>query len=353
MREYLPGVICLIILIYSIYKSLHDSLAKSNLDEAITPIISTASTIISFFIIIGYYEKLDILIGKLLIKVIGRTLGNNGLLHICVLLGIFELIRFLIIMILKVLHKFSLNSAINILNRNKPFLVCFSIIFGIIRGLILIILICIPLVIYNGVVDENLRISLLDNFTPYNRMEALVDKGKVEIISNGVIENISNSKIVYYNGITIEEGVESNEDIRLKALEITKRCETDREKAEALYKWIGSNIRYDDEKAIKVMEENVTCESGAIVTFRDRKGICFDYSCLYVAMAKEVNLKVRLIVGEAFNGESFISHAWNQVYLADEGKWVNLDTTFYVAGDYFDTPDFEKEHVAKSIAGEF
>lgn len=42
-----------------------------------------------------------------------------------------------------------------------------------------------------------------------------------------------------------------------------------------------------------------------ISAFKKRSGICFDYSCLYVAMARAVNLKVRLLTGTAYDGEKY------------------------------------------------
>ena len=93
-------------------------------------------------------------------------------------------------------------------------------------------------------------------------------------------------------------------------------------------------------------------ESGAICAFNTRTGVCFDKACLYVAMARAAGLKVRLISGEAFDGEKYVGHAWNQVYLKDENNWINVDTTFYEAGNYFDSNLFN-EHKVDSIVGEW
>ena len=70
-------------------------------------------------------------------------------------------------------------------------------------------------------------------------------------------------------------------------------------------------------------------------------------------MCRAVNIKVRMIIGEAYNGEEYISHAWNQVYLKNQRKWINVDPTFYMAGNYFNNPNFNSDHKEKSIAGEW
>ena len=94
-------------------------------------------------------------------------------------------------------------------------------------------------------------------------------------------------------------------------------------------------------------------DSGAIAAFNNRSGICFDYSCLYVAMARAVNLKVRLLTGSAYDGSQYGPHAWNEVYISEIEKWVPVDTTFYLAGNYFNNDDFYEDHIIDSIAGEW
>lgn len=163
----------------------------------------------------------------------------------------------------------------------------------------------------------------------------------------------SSQRIIYYNGITLDEGVRSNAQIDSFARNIVKNDETGLEKARTIYMWIGKNISYDNNKAQEVINNDFDVQSGAIPTFNTRKGICFDYSCLYVAMCRAVGLKVRLITGEGFNGMSWINHAWNQVYIKEEGKWINVDTTFSSAGNYFDSSRFIFDHRNGQVAGEW
>ncbi|NFF68539.1 transglutaminase-like domain-containing protein, partial [Clostridium sporogenes] len=73
----------------------------------------------------------------------------------------------------------------------------------------------------------------------------------------------------------------------------------------------------------------------------------------FIAMCRANDIKVRLITGEGFNGVSWVSHAWNQVYIPEEGRWINVDTTFYKGGNYFDTKRFDIDHRKSQIAGEW
>lgn len=163
-----------------------------------------------------------------------------------------------------------------------------------------------------------------------------------------------NSKtIIYYNGITLDEGVKSDENINKFARNLVKNCSTDREKAKKIYNWIGKNISYDNKKAEKIFKNIYDIKSGAIPTYYSKKGICFDYSCLYVVMCRANNMDVRLITGRGFNGVSWVGHAWNQVYLKEEKRWINVDTTFSKGGNYFDTNRFIIDHGEARIAGEW
>jgi len=165
--------------------------------------------------------------------------------------------------------------------------------------------------------------------------------------------NNTNNVVVYYNGVTLEQGVKSNTNIDGFARTLASKETTTNGKAKILYNWVGNNVSYDNEKASKVLNNDFNVSSGAIPTFNTSKGICFDYSCLYVAMCRANNIKVRLITGEGFNGVSWVSHAWNQVYIPEGGNWINVDTTFYKGGNYFNSKRFEIDHKAAQIAGEW
>lgn len=162
-----------------------------------------------------------------------------------------------------------------------------------------------------------------------------------------------NNTIIYYNGVTLEEGVRSNNEIDQFARSLVQNESSTSEKAKVIYYWISKNLDYDEDKANKVLNDDFNVESGAIPAFQTRKGICFDYSCLYVAMCRANGVKVRLVTGEGFNGVSWVGHAWNQVYLKEEDRWINVDTTFAKGGNYFDSMRFQRDHKNPRLAGEW
>lgn len=187
-----------------------------------------------------------------------------------------------------------------------------------------------------------------------NSVNIVVKQNDLQNIPNGKLKDIPPGKtIVYYNGVTLDEGIKSNQQINNFARNLVENERSTIGKARKLYDWEGRNIDYDYNKANLVLNNNFNVESGAIPTFESRKGICFDYACLYVAMARANNMKVRLVTGEGFNGVSWVSHAWNMVYIPESGKWINVDTTFSKGGNYFDSRIFDLDHKNSKIIGEW
>lgn len=182
----------------------------------------------------------------------------------------------------------------------------------------------------------------------------VVKQNNLENLPNGKISDTSPGRtIVYYNGVTLDEGIKSNQQINNFARNLVDAEGNTTSKAKKLYDWEGQNIAYDYNKANLVLNNNFDIQSGAIPTFESRKGICFDYATLYVAMARANNIKVRLVTGEGFNGVSWVSHAWNMVYIPETDKWINVDTTFSKGGNYFNSRIFDLDHRNAKIIGEW
>lgn len=93
-------------------------------------------------------------------------------------------------------------------------------------------------------------------------------------VQNDSVSSDYLKKIVIYNGTTVEQGIKSNEEIDSKACFITKDAHSDREKAKIIYTWIGTNIKYDNNKADIILSENLDKndfpESGAICAYSSR-----------------------------------------------------------------------------------
>ncbi|WP_052339914.1 transglutaminase-like domain-containing protein [Gorillibacterium massiliense] len=108
-----------------------------------------------------------------------------------------------------------------------------------------------------------------------------------------------------------------------KAKELTKNAKTEQEKVSLLYDYITKTIVYDDKK-IKTLSNNYIPVIDNVLA--DGKGICYDYSTLFAAMLRSLNIPTKLMMG--YKKDISVYHAWNQVYLKDKGKWVTIDTTY-------------------------
>lgn len=104
------------------------------------------------------------------------------------------------------------------------------------------------------------------------------------------------------------------------ALSIARTKKTDKEKFDVLYKFMVKSFVYDYQKAATVGTRYVPVID---TTYREKKGICYDYSSLFASMLRSLGIPARLAEGSSTFTNVY--HAWNEVYL--NGKWVSIDTT--------------------------
>lgn len=175
------------------------------------------------------------------------------------------------------------------------------------------------------------------------------------LVDSGISDGSGKLPIIeYFNGVTLDEAIKSNDAIDRTAKKIVGSETEDKKKAYRLYEWICSNITYDYDKAEQIVVDPTVVASGSKVAYTERRGVCFDYATLYVSMCRAVNLKVRLVTGLGYSGSVWGDHAWNQVYSSEENRWINVDTTFGSSGyDYFDRANFSSSHKDADIQGEW
>jgi len=159
--------------------------------------------------------------------------------------------------------------------------------------------------------------------------------------------------ITYFNGVSLDEAIKSNPQIDETAGNLVGNETNSNKKAYSLYQWVSRNIKYDYEKAASISKDPKGISSGSIIAFETRKGVCFDYSSLYISMCRAVGVKVRLITGLGYSGIAWGDHSWNQVYSEEEDRWINVDATFGTNGNYFDKRDFSVDHRYAEIQGEW
>ena len=354
MRELVAYVICAIVILYGIRESIGTAFEERTLKYSLYKVLYYFSILLTFFLVIVNLNLVMTIIIRFKLQYL-TFIYNTKYTNSIILIIFFCISQNIIYVLLKLLSQPVLSSFKSSEKRAIP-LCIISGFLGFIKGLVIILIAFVGVITYNRTIGDNNKIDLFNDFLAYDRIKTIIFtetsfKNDMHPVNDNTISTANN--IIYYNGVTLEEGIQSNEEIDNKAKEIIKFCEDDRSKAKRIYTWIGTNIQYDSEKASKALNEEELNGSGSIVAWCNGKGICFDYACLYVSMARAVGLKVRLVTGEAFDGNSHGPHAWNQVYLTDEEKWINVDTTFYISGDYFDSNLFDEDHIEEEIAGEW
>lgn len=118
-----------------------------------------------------------------------------------------------------------------------------------------------------------------------------------------------------------------------KALELTSRCETDGNKAVALFSFVRDSIHYNVYMISTFFEDFV-----ASTTLKRGKGYCVQKAVLLAALARSAGIPSRLVFAKIRNHRMpkelmeqtgirfFPSHGYTQLYL--KGKWVNVTAAF-------------------------
>lgn len=124
------------------------------------------------------------------------------------------------------------------------------------------------------------------------------------------------------------EKIESDEpELIAKAKEITEEITTDYKKAQAIFEYINVNMSYD--------ESSTYANKGALSALESMRGVCEEFTTLFVAMCRAVNIPSRAIEGyklednfsgDEIIGKNLINHVWAEIYL-DEFGWVPVEPT--------------------------
>ncbi|BAH07986.1 hypothetical protein CKR_2935 [Clostridium kluyveri NBRC 12016] len=380
-----------LVFLYPLIKGFLFKFSSKDLKLDIDDVNRNISFIIALITGIYFWRKIFIQhsynLYNILPEYIGNYFENNSFLVYAIVIPVFIFIVYRIIkLLLNLMNYLTLYPLIDSIDgflkfKSNIFKRILGMIFQLPRSICYVLLISFILNIISMFNINSKLNTYLESSRPYNSIcreiiipvtNSNIAKQLPNIINNSfkIVIKQSNSKdtqnvndlsrfkndegsIIYYNGVTIEEGIKSNQEINTFAKALGTEGSNTTERSEILYNWIGTNISYDHEKATKVLSNDFDVQSGAIPTFSSKKGICFDYACLYVAMARANNMKVRLITGEGFNGINWVSHAWNQVYIPEGNQWINVDTTFYKGGDYFNSKRFQLDHRDSQIAGEW
>ncbi|ASA25573.1 transglutaminase-like domain-containing protein [Paenibacillus donghaensis] len=158
--------------------------------------------------------------------------------------------------------------------------------------------------------DGSYKVSVLENTTG----------NKYKAVHSEVVDVSTNNKNSVYLSSVQNVKWNSSDKAILKAKQLTQGKTTDQEKVKAIYNYVVENVKYDYSLANSVTTDYIPNIDN---TLTSKKGICYDYSSLFAAMLRSVDIPAKLVMGNT----SYVAqyHAWNEVFL--DGKWVIIDTT--------------------------
>ena len=177
--------------------------------------------------------------------------------------------------------------------------------------------------------DETVKIAYDEN--------ALVSEFTPQIVEDAYryLDEIYLEKYPEFGLSTVFGSEVDNTQLQNLADAIAQGCETDREKAYAVYEWINRNIIYDE-----------TAYDYPIDVFMTRRGVCNGYAMLMSDLLRKMDViavsssgwqdNMNLVtMGEQFqkleNGMfKYVGHAWCFVYL--DGEWELFDPINAVKG---------------------
>lgn len=122
------------------------------------------------------------------------------------------------------------------------------------------------------------------------------------------------------------------------AYAITKDAKSDNDKVLAIYKWITSNISYDNELRLspKLQKEFYTSEENVVKKVLQRKmALCGGFAFLFKSLCENVGVSAEVIHGFTKDYSGKIqknkqpSHTWSAVKL--NGQWQLIDITWAIS----------------------
>lgn len=159
---------------------------------------------------------------------------------------------------------------------------------------------------YKNVYSESANIQLDSDINVYlnsNQQVKWSEEDDAIILANQLVDNALKTKIA------------NTKDVNATL--------TQKEIINVLYNYVVKNITYDYDK-IKSLTYDYVPDIDTVL--KDKKGICFDYSALLASMLRSQGIPAKLIKGYSTTTSTY--HAWNEVYLTSESRWIIVDTTY-------------------------
>jgi len=155
-------------------------------------------------------------------------------------------------------------------------------------------------------------------------MEVMPDnKGKVVEQTSVTLHNEPDEKIMF-TASNIDVDFDKSV-VAIPEYKIFTEGLSDNAAIDKLYEEVVNAYGYDHDRAKAVVNSTLKGYRPVIDdVYREKKGICFDYSAMLAGTLRSRGVPVKLVKGYAADLGEY--HAWNEVLV--DGTWVVVDTTF-------------------------
>jgi len=109
--------------------------------------------------------------------------------------------------------------------------------------------------------------------------------------------------------------------MKAKAESLVNGSDSVLESARRIASWVSFYLTYD-----------MACWASSLpaeTVFIEQRGVCDEFTNLFVSMCRSIGIPARYVEGVVFSGEDWNFHAWAEVYA---GKWVPIDATYNEIG---------------------
>ena len=116
--------------------------------------------------------------------------------------------------------------------------------------------------------------------------------------------------------------ITSDPEVFERARDITGGSETLLEAVSDLALWVNDNVEYDRNYGGRLLSSREVLET--------RRGWCGEFSNLYAALARSLNIPTRIATGLVMSNNEWTRHGWAESYVG--GRWVPIDGTYGEVG---------------------
>ena len=175
--------------------------------------------------------------------------------------------------------------------------------------------------------DGKYDVKIYENTTGTSYRKIYSESGQVDVenelqiflISVQEISWTEESKAILKAEALLQDAlVKKQKTSKIKVTELTQL-----EKIKVIYDYVTQTITYDYDKIDGLSYDYIPDIDKVL---EEGQGICYDYSALFAAMLRSQGIPAKMAKG--YTTVTDVYHAWNEVYLEEEERWIVVDTTF-------------------------